>query len=57
MAIVEYVAVDRASLLPILNDKTVLSFEKGKHTRSEIETALKRFRKDFVLEHLGVAAR
>jgi hypothetical protein len=57
VALVEYVAVNRAALLPILNDKTIISFEKGKHTRAEMETACKKFRKDFVLENLGVPVR
>src|SRR5579872_3956311 len=34
-----------AALLPILSDKSLTQFEKGRSSRSDIETALKRFRR------------
>ena len=49
MAVVEFVSADRASLTPILSDKTVVSFEEGQHVSTEIETAVQKIRKDFTL--------
>ena len=47
-AIVEFVARNRAALLPILNDpRVVRAFEKGRVKKSDnIEAVLKTFRKD-----------
>lgn len=54
MAIVEYVAADRAAFASILADKRpeVLVFEIGKNDRNTIETALKVFKKGFSLDSL-----
>ena len=57
MAIVEFVSTDRASLLPILSDNTIVSFEKGLHAPLEILTAVQVFKKAFTLDHFGMAAR
>ena len=53
-AIAEFVARNRAALLPILNDKSVTSFEKGRASKSAIESALKQFRKDFDMDKYGM---
>jgi hypothetical protein len=53
-ALVEYVARDMASLQPILNDKTIKTFVKGKDKKSDIELELKRFKKDFDLDKFGL---
>ena len=52
-AIVEFVAVNHAAFASILADTSILTFEKDKHARVEIETALKKLKKEFVLESLG----
>jgi len=56
-AIAELVAVDRAALLPILADHSagVMVFEKGRAAGSQIEAAIKPYRKDFSLQNFGVA--
>ena len=46
-ALVEFTARNRAALLPILNDKSIQSFLKGRDKRENIEAALKKFKKDF----------
>lgn len=56
-AIVEYVAADKKALDPILNDKSLKVFEKGKHSRQVIEQELKLVRKDFDLSKFGMAVR
>ena len=48
-AIVEFVSRNRAALLPILNDKTIKTFEESRQTKATIEAAVKPFRKDFDL--------
>ena len=53
-AVVEFVARNRAALLPVLNDKSVKVFEKGRSSRNEIEPVLKQFRKDFDLDKYGM---
>ena len=49
MAIVEFVAVNRSALLPILisSNPSVLVFEVGKHTQAAIEPVIQRFKKNF----------
>ena len=56
-AIAELVAVDRTVLLPILADRSagVLIFEKGRVAGSQIEAAVKQYRKDFSMQKFGVA--
>jgi hypothetical protein len=58
-AIVEFVALDRAALADVLDDKgpDVMVFEKGKAKRADIEAALRRFRKNFDLDKFGVAVQ
>ena len=48
-ALVEFVAVSRSGLAPILTSATpgVISFERGQHTREKIETAFQRYKKSF----------
>lgn len=52
-AIVEFVARNRSAFQAILNDKTITVFEKGKDSKSNIESAIKNFRKDFDLDKFG----
>jgi len=56
-AIAELVAVDRATLVPILADHSsgVLLFEKGRVSARQIEAAIRRYRKDFSMQKFGVA--
>jgi hypothetical protein len=53
-ALVEFVARDRSAFQPILNDKTVTVYEKGKDKKDDIEKALKKFKKDFDLSKFGM---
>jgi hypothetical protein len=46
-ALVEFTARTRAALQPILNDKSIQTFLKGRDKRQDIEAALKKFKKDF----------
>jgi hypothetical protein len=48
-ALVEFVSVFRDGLAPILSSTSpnVVSFERGKHTRQEIETAFQKYKKSF----------
>jgi len=56
-AVVEFVAADRAALLPILNDASLKVFEKGKHLRIDIELEVKKAKKGFTLDSLSVPVR
>ena len=51
-AIVEFVALNRAALAPILapNQPNVKAFEKEKATKSELEAEFRKYKKDFDLE-------
>jgi len=53
-ALVEFVARDRSAFQAIFNDKSVTVFEKGKDKKSDIENALKKYKKDFDLSKLGM---
>ena len=53
-AVTEFVARNRTALLPILNDKSVTSFEKGRAAKSSIESAMQQYRKDFSLDKYGM---
>jgi hypothetical protein len=53
-AVVEFVARNRKAFQPIFDNKSVTVFEKGRAARSDIETALKRVRKDFDLDKFGL---
>jgi hypothetical protein len=46
-ALVEFTALTRAGLAPILADKSIQTFLKGKDKRQDIDVVLKRFKKDF----------
>jgi len=48
-ALVEFVAVTRAGLAPILasTNASVTFFERGQHTRLEIETAFQKYKANF----------
>jgi hypothetical protein len=47
------VARDRAAFQAIFNDKTIKFFEKGKSKKQDIETELKKYKKDFDLNKFG----
>src|SRR5579883_3464192 len=47
LALVEFVARNRAAFQAILSDKSITVFEKGKSSKAIIESALKKYRKDF----------
>jgi len=53
-AVVEFVAANRTALLPILNDKSIQVFEKGRVPKGIIESAIKPVRKDFNLDTFGM---
>ena len=53
LAIVEFVARARSAFQPIFNDSTIQVFEKGIASKTTIEAALQRYRKDFNLEKFG----
>ena len=46
-ALVEFTARTRTALLPILNDKSIKSFLKGRDKPQDVQNALKQFKKDF----------
>ena len=54
LALVEFVALDRAAFAGILNDKSVTSFHKGKDKKEDIEKELRKYRKDFDLNSFGL---
>ena len=54
LAIVEFVARARAAFDPIFKDASIPVFEKGRVTNAVIETALRKYRKDFSLEQFGM---
>jgi hypothetical protein len=53
-ALVEYVARDMSAFQPILNDKTIKVFVKGRDKKSDIEAELKKYKKDFDLDKFGL---
>jgi hypothetical protein len=55
-ALVEFVAADPAVFRPILADKAVIAFEKGKASaaRASVEPQLQKFKKNFTLDQLQV---
>lgn len=53
-ALAEFVARDRAAFQHIFDDKQLKVFEKGKHKKDEIEKELRKFKKNFDLNTLGV---
>ena len=54
MALVEFVAADRAAFAPILADRSVKAFRKGEHKTADVETEFKQHKKNFSFEHFGV---
>jgi hypothetical protein len=55
-AVVEFVAFDRKALQPILTDaRVVKAFEKGKVKKTDAESELKVYRKDFTFDAAGKA--
>ena len=54
LAVVEFVARNRAAFQAILSDKTIVVFEKGVAARANIEAAVKQHRKDFNMDKFGL---
>lgn len=56
LALAEFVARpgDRAAFAPILADKTLKVFVKGKDKKGDIEAELRKYKKDFSLEKFGL---
>lgn len=52
-AIAEFVAYNQSAFQTILNDKSIVVFEKGRATKAAIETALQQYRKSFKLDQFG----
>ncbi len=52
-AIVEFVARNRAALETILNDKSIVVFEKGRAAKGDVEGAVKHHRQDFDMDRFG----
>ncbi len=52
MALAEFVTVSRDGIAPILAsaNPNVISFERGQHTRQEIETAFQKYKKTFTFD-------
>lgn len=51
LAIVEMVAADRQAFAPILADRQIVkAFEKGKHTRDEVEKEVRKLRPDYSID-------
>lgn len=59
MAIVHLAAANRKAFEPMLNDKRpeIRVFEIGKNSRAEIETEMRKHKKDFDLSKFQVAAQ
>ena len=55
-ALVEFVARDAAAFAPILADKSIKSFRKGKDKREDIEAEFRKHKKDFSFENFRVIA-
>ena len=53
-AIVELVSRDMAAFNAVLSDKSLTVFVKGKDSKDAIETALRKYKKDFSLDKFGV---
>jgi hypothetical protein len=52
--LVEFVARDAAAFAPILADKSIKSFRKGKDKREDIEAEFRKHKKDFSFQTFGV---
>jgi hypothetical protein len=53
-AVVEFAARSRAAFQSLLNDSTITVFELGQTKRSDVETAIRKSRRDFDLEKFGL---
>ena len=53
-ALVEFVARDAAAFAPILADKNIKAFRKGKDKREDIEAEFRKHKKDFSFQTFGV---
>jgi len=54
LALVEFVARDRAAFQAIFNDKSIGAiFEKGRHPKDDIEKELRKYKKDFDVDKFG----
>jgi hypothetical protein len=51
-ALVEFVAVDKEALKPILDDKSIKSFLKGRDKRDDAELEFKKYKSDFDINKL-----
>ena len=51
-ALVEFVAVDREALKPILTDPSVKSFVKGRDKREDADAEFKKYKRDFDINTL-----
>jgi hypothetical protein len=54
LAIVEFVAADRAAFKNILADTTIKTFLKGRDQRADVLTEILKHRKNFDIDHFGV---
>lgn len=53
LAVVEFVARNRAAFDPIFNNTTILVFERGRAARADIESAIRPLRQDFDMDKFG----
>ena len=53
-ALVEFVAQDPAAFADILANASVKHFQKGKDKPEDIEKELKKYKKDFDINHFGI---
>ncbi len=55
LALVEFVALNRSVLAPILADRSVKTFEKGKAKKNDIETEFRKHKANFKFENFRVS--
>lgn len=53
-AVVEFVAQNRSAFAALLANRALTLFEKGRVPKAQIETAIRRARKDFDLDKFGL---
>ena len=53
-AVVEFVARNRNAFRALFADKSITLFEKGRASKTDIESAIRRVRKDFDLDKFGL---
>lgn len=51
---VEFIARNRSAFTALLADRSLTLFEKGRVSKTHIETAIRRSRKDFDLDKFGL---